>query len=870
MPTRIVPRSTVVVVPFVASMFAPVTACLFALLIASSVNALAGDLDSAHTCDAGKRALAARAALIDDATGRDRRNHPPDRLVDYLHMKLQMRFDDLNARRFSAVETLTITPLGKPTASLTLDAVNLKFKSVTLADHKVEQSYDDRVLTLRFDPPLALDAKYDLIMDYECDRPVDGLFFTPTAPASPASPASPDVPEYSAEVHTQGESDTNRHWFACHDFPNDQMSTELIVDVPAGFQVSSNGRLVSNLTSGDRAVWHWSQEKPHVAYLVSLVIGKFDVVEIPHPRVPMKVWVPVGRGGDVPRSYGRTGEMIDLFEKRFGVPYPWERYDQILAKNFNAGGMENTTATTMYPTAVYDKTALLDGDLESLIAHELCHQWTGDYITCKSWAHIWLNEGWASYGSDLWFEQRDGVDGYLENIRDEFSVARGDRTDDNRIAMVSNEYDDPDDVFGRVANPYPKGASILHMLRMMMGDEVFWKGVRLYFQKCGPGLAETNDFRYAMEEASGLGLEWFFDQWCYRPGTPALKVNSIYDGATRMLTLDVEQSQKIDEATPAFRFTLPVLIRTTTGEMKHDIQVDSETTTYSVVLDGPPTMVAIDPQLHVLKTMTEDKPPAWWIEQLSNPPSIVAKHQAIEALGGSDSAENIALLTEIIRDDRQRPGIRNSAVESLAKFGSPEAKQAMLELAKAGVPEAKVRVTLVSQLRNLDKAQAAEGLLKFAQEDVSYAVRASAIDGLAALKCKEQADAVVALVEYPSHNDQVRNAALRALADFDDARALQLAMKYAAYGYMDRSRPTAISVVGRLAKHDQSKAVEFLIALLDDPEQRAVNAAGAALAETGDRKAEPRLRQMMENSPDPELRVRAKGWVETLRNKKQN
>lgn len=220
MPTRIVPRSTVVVVPFVASMFAPVTACLFALLIASSVNALAGDLDSAHTCDAGKRALAARAALIDDATGRDRRNHPPDRLVDYLHMKLQMRFDDLNARRFSAVETLTITPLGKPTASLTLDAVNLKFKSVTLADHKVEQSYDDRVLTLRFDPPLALDAKYDLIMDYECDRPVDGLFFTPTAPASPASPASPDVPEYSAEVHTQGESDTNRHWFACHDFPN--------------------------------------------------------------------------------------------------------------------------------------------------------------------------------------------------------------------------------------------------------------------------------------------------------------------------------------------------------------------------------------------------------------------------------------------------------------------------------------------------------------------------------------------------------------------------------------------------------------------------------------------------------------------------
>lgn len=830
--------------------------CLCALSLAGrgSAWAFSGGADS-ETCKDGKEAVAVRAALIDEATGRDRRNYPPDRIVDFLHMKLQMRFDDLNARKFSAVETLTITPIGKPASVLTLDAVDLRISSANVAEHTVEMSHDGKRLSLRFEPPLALGQNYELVIDYVCDHPIDGMFFTPS---------DPDAPGYAAEVHTQGESDTNRYWFACHDFPNDQMSTELIVDVPAGFQVSSNGKLVSSLTSGDRAVWHWLQEKPHVAYLVSLVIGKFDVVEIAHPRVPMKVWVPVGRGGDVQQSYGRTGEMIDLFEKCFGVPYPWARYDQILAKNFNAGGMENTSVTTMYPTAVYDKTALLDDDLESIISHELCHQWTGDYITCKSWAHIWLNEGWASYGSDLWFEQRDGVDGYLENMRDEFGVAHGDRTDDNHIAMVSNEYDDPDDVFGRVANPYPKGASILHMLRMMLGDEVFWKGVRLYFQKYGPGLAETNDFRCAMEEASGLGLEWFFDQWCERPGTPALNVKSTYDGATRSLAINIEQAQKIDEHTPAFRFTLPVLVRTATGEMTHLIMVDSKTTMFNVVLDGPPTVVAIDPKLHVLKTMAEDKPLAWWIEQLNNPPTIVSRFQAIEALGAHDSTESIRLLADIIRDDKLRQAIRNTAIESLSNFGSPEAKQALLDLAKAGVPEAKVRVTLVNKLRGYAQSQAGDALLAYAQQDASYAARAAAIDGLAALKCKDQADAIVALVDFSSHNDQVRNAALRALADFDDPRGLDLAMRYAAYGHMDRSRPTAISVVGKLAKHDQPKAVDFLIALLDDPEQRSVNAAGAALAEVGDKKAEPRLRQMMTSSPDPELRASAKHWVDAL------
>jgi aminopeptidase N len=560
--------------------------------------------------------------------------------------------------------------------------------------------------------------------------------------------------------------------------------------------------------------------------------------------------------------------MIDLFEKCFGVPYPWDKYDQILAKNFNEGGMENTSATTLYPTAVLDKAAMLDGDLDGLISHELCHQWTGDYITCKSWAHIWLNEGWATYGDDLWQEQRFGTDGYLDAMRGEFSIAHGDRTSTNDTPMVSTVYGDADEVFGRAANPYPKGASILHMLRMMLGDEVFWKGVRLYFQQHGLGLAETNDFRYAMEEVSGRGLEWFFEQWCYRPGTPEVEVKTQYDAATRALTLDIEQKQKIDEKTPAFRFTLPVVARTAGGDKTLMIDVDTKATSFRTVLDGPPTLVAVDPNLHVLKTLTEDKPLAWWVEQAKAGPTIVAREQAVEALGKSESPDNVALLVSIIKDEKERHTLRNVAVDALSKYGSASARQAMLDLAKSGVPEARVRVNLVEQLRNADRAVAVDALAKYAGSDASPGVRTSAISGLAALKAKEQVDLIASLVDFDSRNDEVRNAALRALADLDDARGLDFGMKYAAYGHHDRSRPTAINVVGRLAGHDKDRAVDFLIKMLDDPEARTVNAAGAALADIGDMKAEPRLQAMSESDHDPAVRERAKGWLEALRKKK--
>jgi aminopeptidase N len=677
------------------------------------------------------------------------------------------------------------------------------------------------------------------------------------------TPSSPLAPDYTPEVHTQGQTETNRHWFVCHDHPNERMTTELIVDVPSGLSVSSNGRLVSLSDDGRRAVWHYLQDKPHVSYLVTLVIGTFEIVELPHERVPMTVWVPPGLGEQVPACYGRTGRMIDVFEERFGVAYPWARYDQILAKNFRAGGMENTSATTMYPTAILDETALREDTLEGLIAHELAHQWTGDLYTCRSWAHIWLNEGWATYAAALWYEHVEGLDGYLDQIRGNFGVAERDRTT-NELPMVSPIYESSWEPFGRKANPYPKGSAILHMLRMMLGDDVFFEGTRLFMNRHALDVVETSDFRYAMEEVSGLGLEWFFEQWCYRPGTPELKVQVRYEPEPRELLVDIEQVQQIDERTPAFRFELPILVRTAGSERTSVIDVRERTTSFRTTLDGPPTLVAVDPNLHVLKTITVEKPLNLWLAQAGQGPTIAARHAAVRALGGFDTPETVTLLREITLDESVRWTLRVSAVEAMAKLASQTARESVLTFAAGGVADPRVRVQALRSIRDDPAETAVPVLAEAAAGETSYGCRVAAIEGLAHFEAAENADVIASLVHVPSQHEQVRQAALRALAKLDDERGLSLGMRYAAYGHMDRARPAAIAAIGKLAHHDLEAAVDYLLALLDDPEWRTVDAAGTALAETGDKRAVPPLEAISRSHPDPERRKRAGEWVKKL------
>ena len=324
------------------------------------------------------------------------------------------------SRSFTCDETIKFKTPGRPVDRLDLDAVDLHIDKVTdLQGQPLEYRYDDKILTVRFASPLPRNTDGGIRISYACKKPVEGMMF-----------ALPDekYPDRPMQIHTQGEPETNSSWFICHDHPNAKQTTEIAVTIPAKYKALSNGALKSREELPDGMVkYHYALGKPHVSYLVSLVIGEFSVVTDEWRGKPVEYWVPPSQEANAHRTFGNTPKMLEFFSNKLGFEYPWEKYAQAVVYNFNSGGMENTSCTTLVETTSLDERAALDNDQDGLIAHELAHQWFGDVVTCTTWHHIWINEGFATYLDAAWREHDKGPEWYAHQIfRGMQGVAGGD------------------------------------------------------------------------------------------------------------------------------------------------------------------------------------------------------------------------------------------------------------------------------------------------------------------------------------------------------------------------------------------------------------------------------------------------------------
>jgi aminopeptidase N len=812
------------------------------------------------------------------------RNYAPDRLVDFVSMRLKIDVADMNVPVMKGVARYVFSPVGSALGTLKLNAeqMGISGDAVRLLrggeGSKVTWAYDDHVLSVSFSPPLEAGKAVELEVGYVVSDPPDGLIWTPESSEWGGSGGRP------AQLHTQGQPESNRWWFPCHDFPNERLSTSVEVTVPSGYEAVSNGKLAGKVDKDGRTTFVWEQAGDHVNYLVMLAVGKWDVVDVGTLgggafRVPLPVYAPVGRGGDIERSYGRTAEMMKVFEGRFGEPYAWDKYAQVILWNFGAGGMENTSATTLYDTAVLDEKSLRDGDLDGLIAHELAHQWFGDLITCNTWAHIWLNEGWATYSTALWFEARDGFDGgpgerqggYLMQIYGSLrGVAAADQISPEasaeeraRPGMVSNVYEHPWETFRRTSNPYPKGSSILHMLRMMLGEDVFFRGVREYVRRYKHSMAETVQFRRVLEEVSGRSLEGFFEQWAMRPGTPKVKVDAEWDASAKELAITVEQRQRIDAELPAFRFDLPVAVRVGGNRTDVVIPVDGRRHERRVKLDAEPEMVCVDPMLTVLMDLTVEQPTKRTIMQLQEGPTSVSRLDAAKSLSkNTGNAEAVAALAGCVRNSQEHAAVRAEAAVSLGKIGRADA---LFEAVRAGeadskmgaIENARVRLGVVRGLAaaNTDEALAALRRVAGSAEE-SYGVRAAALEALGKSGRAEFVPVVVEALGVESRDDGVRQAALRALGDLNTKDALAAVIPWTKFGVMTRTRGVAAEVVGRLGRLDVDAAYAALAPMVMDREVRPRGAAVAGLVELKDKRGLEDLARAQALARDPVWRDR--------------
>lgn len=855
------------------------TFTLALVLAATSPAALAAeDLGCAHCREGGAwawrqpaKARPERPTIIDPATGRSLLNYPPHRHWDTEKLRLSITIPDMNVPRFDATASLTMQAIDDGLTHITLNAARLKITSVSVNDQSAIFTHDGEILTITLPDGISRTRGHEarVSIDYSVENPVDGMIWTPESPAWPGR---------AAQLHTQGQAESNRYWFPAHDSPNERMITELDVRVPKGFTASGNGRLVSRTEDGPYARYQFAMNADHPAYLVSLIVGKFEVVDLPWgdakvaARVPMRVFVPPGKSVDALRTYARTAQMMEVFEHLTGLPYPWEKYDQLVVHNFAAGGMENTTVTSMHDTAVLDANAFLDGDMDGLIAHELAHQWFGDLITCNAWEHLWLNEGFATYLDALWHERRPGgtstgtapagsEDWYLCNLA---AGLRGVIKDDTANApkqpgMVSKRYRNPWEVFRRAANPYPKGAMVLHMLRRRLGDDLFFKGIRTYVSERKFTTVETGDLRRSLERTTGESLEAFFDQWAVRPGVPKVTVRATWDAAQSRLAIALEQTQPINADNPAFALSVPVVVRDSAGQLTTvTVHLDTRTGQGGATLAARPVALALDPHMDMLADYTLITEADWNTATLQSPVTAIAAIRATRSIieQADASADSLRAVTGALQGPifwgaksamlheigNRRPSLLLDP--SLADWRDTDARVRRAHVEAFGTwlsadndakkPTDTQRQAIVATLMSIRRTGEID--------EPSYAVRGAIAKALGQSKDATTLPVILAYSQQPSQHDAIRRGAMEGLAALESLDGLPRALELAQPGNLPRTRTAAIDAIGAIGRLAPDQALPALTPLLREADDRVARAAAGAIVKVGDPRGADLLR----------------------------
>ncbi len=769
---------------------------------------------------------------------------PRDRAYDIKHVKLELALD-VESKSLRGVATHTLTPINDNLTYVELDAAELQIESVKLCPDALQPegshdgsplaySYEDNKLRIDLGTPHNAGEVLTLQIDYRC-TPRRGLYFN--APDA----AYPDKP---GQVWTQGEDEDSRYWFPCHDFPNERFTSEIIVTVPDGWNTVSNGKLVSVKEDGPTKTYHWSQDVPHPVYLMSLVAGEYTEIGEEWDGVPIIYYSPPGREEDTRRAFDKTPKMMQFFTEKIGVPYPWAKYSQVSVADFIFGGMENTSATTMTSAILHDERAHVDYSADSIVAHELAHQWWGDLLTCRDWSHGWLNEGFATY-FDLLFKEHDlGTDEFRYAVyQDANSYIRED-SGHYRRPIVHNVYNHPVDLFDR--HLYEKGALVLHMLRFVLGDDLFWKALHHYCVKHRGGNVTTEDLQRAVEESTGKNVDSFFHQWVFRGGHPSFKVSYSWEEDTSTAQLTVAQTQTADDLTSIFRMPVQVAFVTSDDRQTFPVNLSQKEQTFYFPLKDKPKMVQFDPGYWCLKTLDFTRPKEMLLYQLKHDEDVIGRIQAAQGLAALGAPDCIEAVKEAVLNDSFW-GVQAEAASALGTVKSEAAMNALIEC--TGVSNSRARRAVVMALGQFKEGAVVKALTPFLEHDESYFVEAEAARSIARTKQPEAFDLVSNVIGRPSFNDVLTVQALSGLAELKDERAIAIAKDLAVYGKPNRIREAALGCLGKLGE-GKSDVVEFLTDYVDDPWLRARNSAIYALQELKDDKAIPALSRRIRKELD--------------------
>ena len=754
------------------------------------------------------------------------------RAIDVKHVAIDIKFDWEKSQAFG-VSTVTVAPFSD-TDKIYLDAAYMTINSVKAADgsdlkfnYAGKDANDNleiilpRVYKSGEDVTVKVDYATNYVNTADEETSIGsfgrGLRFIKPTKQEPNKPM---------QIWSQGETEFNRYWFPSYDTPNDFRTSELRATVEKKYTVVSNGKLMEDKDNGDGThTVYWKMDVPYSNYLTSIVVGEFsEVSNGSYEGIPVMAYGYKNETAEVAATTKNITDMVKFFSEKTGVKYPYPKYSQTMVEDFG-GGMENISATTQIEEMIHDERELLENDSDGLQAHELAHQWFGDYVTTRDWGQIWLNESFATYFDALYQEYKKGHEHFVyDEVRNNQNQVLGTWNDGTRRPIVTKYYANKDAMFDNYA--YPGGASILHMLRKHLGEENWWKAINLYLKTNAHQPVSTEDFRIAVEEATGQSMDWFFDQWLYRMGHPVFEISKKYDANAKKLVLNVKQTQKLDltnEFPQTQYFQTYVDVEIDDKIERVWIKPEAENI-FAFDAASEPKLVNFDYEGTLLKELKFEKSNDELIYQLLNDKDIIGRSWALSELSANaasdgvsaeDKTKIVAAMKNALENDKSFR-IKRAAMERLGSV--------LIEKNESGMPTGKVNVdaatanALLKTTKDenaLTRGDAIEFLSytndpKYADvyftalNDRSYYVVDRAAIAFAKTKDKRAFDAMTKMLSVESWKGRIQIAAMNGLAELGDKRSLETAFKFA----QDTKQPIAVQsaalkIIGAQGKGDK-------------------------------------------------------------------
>ena len=602
-----------------------------------------------------------------------------EKINSLVHTKLKVAFN-FEKSQLNGEAWVTLTPYFYDTDKVVLDAKSFDVHEVKVNSKNASFNYADNKITVELGEKYKKDETYIVYVKYTAKpeevmqkgsaaiQDAKGLYFIDPLETDPDKPT---------QIWTQGETESNSCWFPTIDSPNQKTTQEIYMTVPDKFLTLSNGLLKSQTKNSDGTrTDYWKMDQKHAPYLVFMGVGEYSVVKDSWNNLEVNYYVEKEYESVAKDIFGNTPEMMTFFSNLTGIPYPWDKYSQIVVRDYVSGAMENTTAVVHGEDAQQKKGQLIDkNEWEETIAHELFHHWFGDLVTTESWANLTVNESFATYSVYLWLQHKYGQDAADAHMFEDIQVYL--QSESEAKDLVRFYYEDKEHMFDAVS--YHKGSAILNMLRDYLGDKAFFEAFNYYLNAHKYGTAEAHDLRLAFEKVSGKDLNWFFNQWYFGSGHIKLNVTYDYNTINKTVTVNLNQQGKV------FNFPISIDIYDETGKKRHDVWIDKVQNSFKFPYTKQPKLIVIDPKHVLLAEISDKKSLEDYIFQFNKAPHFLDRKIALE---------------EIVKHQQTNKEAQNAVIKA---FNDPYYEIRMIALSNVDLFQKYTKKDIIAKIENLAK-----------------------------------------------------------------------------------------------------------------------------------------------------------------------